>query len=121
MKHLFTLLFVFGAGLTLSAQTVVKKTINVNDLSFKMVQVQGGRFNMGGTAEQDPILVEDDEWPIHVVTLSDYYIGETEVTQALWQEIMGENRPRRLPRPHHLPKRKENSAITQPKVILSPA
>ena len=91
MKHLFTLLFVFWAGLTLSAQTVVKKTINVNDLSFKMVQVQGGRFNMGGTAEQDPIHVEDDEWPIHVVTLSDYYIGETEVTQALWQEIMGDN------------------------------
>lgn len=91
MKHLFTLLFVFWAGLTLSAQTIVKKTINVNGLSFKMVQVQGGRFNMGGTAEQDPILVEDDEWPIHVVTLSDYYIGETEVTQALWQEIMGDN------------------------------
>lgn len=25
------------------------------------------------------------------MTLSDYYIGETEVTQALWQAVMGTN------------------------------
>ena len=28
---------------------------------------------------------------MHQVTLSDYYIGETEVTQALWQAVMGSN------------------------------
>ena len=29
--------------------------------------------------------------PIHQVTLSDYHIGETEVTQALWERVMGSN------------------------------
>jgi formylglycine-generating enzyme required for sulfatase activity len=31
------------------------------------------------------------EKPVHMVTLSDYYIGQTEVTQALWQAVMGSN------------------------------
>ena len=29
--------------------------------------------------------------PVHSVTLSDYYIGETEVTQELWEAVMGSN------------------------------
>ena len=33
----------------------------------------------------------DDEIPVHQVTLSSYYIGETEVTQALWKAVMGNN------------------------------
>lgn len=33
----------------------------------------------------------DDEKPVHSVTLSDFYIGETEVTQSLWQAVMGGN------------------------------
>lgn len=34
----------------------------------------------------------DDEFPVHKVTLTkDYYMGETQVTQALWQAVMGEN------------------------------
>ena len=33
----------------------------------------------------------DEEKPAHEVTLSDYSIGETEVTQALWQAVMGWN------------------------------
>ncbi|MFM7153873.1 MAG: formylglycine-generating enzyme family protein, partial [Bacteroidota bacterium] len=28
---------------------------------------------------------------VHPVTLSDYYIGETEVTQAQWKAVMGDN------------------------------
>ena len=34
---------------------------------------------------------EDDEKPAHSVTLSSYYIGKTEVTQELWQAVMGNN------------------------------
>lgn len=34
---------------------------------------------------------DNDEKPVHQVTLSDYYIGETQVTQALWQAVMGNN------------------------------
>ncbi len=33
----------------------------------------------------------NDEKPVHSVTLSDYMIGETEVTQALWRAVMGSN------------------------------
>jgi formylglycine-generating enzyme required for sulfatase activity len=33
----------------------------------------------------------DAEKPAHQVTLRDYYIGQTEVTQAQWQAVMGDN------------------------------
>lgn len=57
--------------------------------SYKMVYVSGGSFNMGATSEQtEPY---DNEKPVHSVTLSSYMIGETEVTQALWQAVMGNN------------------------------
>ncbi len=51
----------------------------------KMILVKGGTFQMGATDGQD------DEKPVHTVTLSDYYIGETEVTQGLWEAVMGDN------------------------------
>ena len=55
-----------------------------------MVKVKGGTFTMGATSEQGSY-ADDDEKPAHSVTLKDYYIGETEVTQALWQVVMGSN------------------------------
>ena len=55
-----------------------------------MVYVEGGTFTMGATSEQGSD-AESDESPTHRVTLSSYYIGETEVTQALWQAVMGNN------------------------------
>ena len=67
------------------------KTFTVGGVSFKMVAVAGGTFTMGATAEQgtnDPYF---DEYPTHQVTLSSYAIGETEVTQELWQAVMGSN------------------------------
>ncbi len=61
------------------------KVYTVNGVSFKMIAVKGGTFQMGS----------DDwyEWekPVHQVTLSDYFIGETEVTQELWTAVMGSN------------------------------
>ena len=61
----------------------------MNSVSFTMVKVEGGTFQMGGTPEQ--IGADDDEKPVHSVTLSDYYIGETEVTQELWAAVMETN------------------------------
>lgn len=49
-----------------------------------MVLVQGGTFDMGSNDGYD------DEQPVHRVTLSDFYIGETEVTQAQWRAVMGD-------------------------------
>ena len=45
---------------------------------------------MGATSEQGSD-ADSDEYPVHSVTLSDYYIGETEVTQELWKAVMGSN------------------------------
>lgn len=63
-------------------------TINAAGVTFKMIRVEGGTFFMGATAEQMDEAY-DDEKPAHSVTLSSYYIGETEVTQQLWQVVTG--------------------------------
>ena len=64
------------------------RTITVGGVTFKMVYVEGGTFTMGATSEQGDE-AHSDEKPTHSVSLSSYYIGETEVTQALWHAVMG--------------------------------
>ena len=66
------------------------QTFTVDGVSFKMVKVEGGTFTMGATAEQGSD-AGDREKPAHQVTLSSYSIGQTEVTQELWQAVMGSN------------------------------
>ena len=51
----------------------------------EMVFVQGGTFLMGCTAEQGGDCLQGN----HSVTLSDFYIGKYEVTQAEWEAVMG--------------------------------
>lgn len=64
--------------------------ITVNGVSFCMIGVQGGTFMMGSTSKHSDV-GDDDAKLVHQVTLSDYYIGETAVTQELWQAVMGYN------------------------------
>lgn len=64
--------------------------VEVNGVKFNMISVDGGTFTMGATSEQGSDY-DSDEQPTHQVTLSDYYIGETEVTQELWEAVMGNN------------------------------
>ena len=61
-----------------------------NGISIEMVKVEAGTFMMGATSEmQDPYRWEK---PVHQVTLTnDYYMGKYEVTQALWEAVMGSN------------------------------
>lgn len=66
------------------------ETYIVNGVEFNMVKVAGGTFQMGATSEQGSDYYSNER-PVHQVTLSDYYIGETEVTQELWQAVMGTN------------------------------
>ncbi len=54
------------------------KVISVKGITFTMIGVQGGRFNLG-------------ESTYHRIAVSSFYIGETEVSQKLWQSIMGYN------------------------------
>ena len=64
--------------------------LTVGGVNYKFVRVEAGTFYMGATSEQqDP---GDCEKPVHKVTLTrNYYIGKTEVTQALWKAVMGSN------------------------------
>ena len=75
-----------GSSLSGNALTIPVK----NGISIEMVKVEAGSFNMGATPEmQAPYEVEK---PVHRVTLTNnYYIGKYEVTQALWQAVMGSN------------------------------
>lgn len=64
---------------------IQKETFTVKGISFVMVKVEGGTFQMGSNNG------ESNEQPVHQVKLSkDYYIGETEVTQVLWYKVMGQ-------------------------------
>ena len=63
---------------------------SIGNVRFEMVRVEGGTFTMGATAEQGSDAYSDEK-PTHQVTLSSYSIGKTEVTQALWQAVMGSN------------------------------
>ena len=61
-----------------------------SNVYVELVKVEAGSFNMGATSEMENPY--EDEKPIHRVTLTNnYYIGKYEVTQALWQAVMGSN------------------------------
>lgn len=62
------------------------QTITVKNTSFTMKYVKGGTYMMGYTSEQ--VHGVANEKPAHKVTVSDFYIGETEVTQELWLAVM---------------------------------
>ena len=63
-------------------------SFTVGGVSFEMVFVEGGTFDMGSTTEQGSDAY-DDEYPVHSVTLDGYYIGKFEVTLELWEAVMG--------------------------------
>ena len=62
----------------------------VNGVKFKMVNVEGGTFMMGNPDYQSSSDYHY-EGPVHQVTVSSFAIGQTEVTQELWQAVMGWN------------------------------
>jgi formylglycine-generating enzyme required for sulfatase activity len=72
-----------GRFYTAAAEAIKALTQPGDDL----VLIRGGNFQMGCTSEQQDC--SSDEKPVHSVTISDFYIGKYEVTQKLWQEIMG--------------------------------
>lgn len=77
-----------GENPTPSTALVINTGIPVIDaLANDMVKVQGGTFIMGATSGDAD--ARGNEKPQHNVTLSDYYICKYEVTQELWQAVMG--------------------------------
>lgn len=63
---------------------ILQKLIN------NMIQVEGGTLMVGATSEQGNDAFEDEK-PIHLVTISSFYIGKYEVTQEEWSAVMGSN------------------------------
>lgn len=65
-----------------------KKTNTANGVSYKRAYCPGGTFIMG----------EDVESTTKTVTLTkDFWMSETEVTQGLWEAVMGDTWPHRDP------------------------
>ena len=64
--------------------------LRVKGVEYPMVYVSGGSFDMGATSEQGSDAY-DGEKPVHRVTLSSYRMGKYEVTQELWEAVMGSN------------------------------
>ena len=77
-------------NIILSDNGSVTKSYTAGGVTFEMVSVDGGTFTMGATSEQGSDY-KSDELPTHQVTLSSFSIGKTEVTQALWKAVMGNN------------------------------
>lgn len=65
-------------------------TFTVGLATFNMIRIGGGTFIMGGTSEQGSDAMSD-EMPTHSVTINSFCIGETEVTQMLWEIVMKSN------------------------------
>ena len=63
---------------------------DIDGVTFKMLRVEGGTFDMKETVSSGFLGLSTKEI-IQKTTLSDYYIGKTEVTQALWKAVMGNN------------------------------
>ena len=66
------------------------KTYKVNNVSFTMVYVEGGETVIGCTSEQQSFWSEMANKAVQV-SLDSYWIGQTEVTQELWEAVMGDN------------------------------
>lgn len=72
------------------------KVFNVDNVSFTMIYVRGGDCVLGETTDQGGIghksgnYFEQTPTPV-LCNLSSFYIGQTCVTQELWEAVMGEN------------------------------
>lgn len=93
MKKLLSFLAVLGVLLMGCSEPNQPKypevEYQVNGVDFKMILVEGGTFDMGATDEMENPW--NDELPVHTVTVSDFYLCDVEVTQALWEALMDTN------------------------------
>jgi len=67
----------------------------VRDMISNMVKVETGTFYMGAQKDSVEYYCYDEEatsleGPVHEVTVSEFYINRYEVTQLIWEAIMGE-------------------------------
>ena len=94
MKKLLITLLVAAVLPAIHTERISAQTVRTAALADKTYTVKGVSFTMKGiTAVTDAVLgdnnMEDNQE--HSVSLSAYYIGETEITQELWKAVMGNN------------------------------
>ena len=83
--------------------------ITIHDVCFTMKKVEGGSFWMGAQnsnpngVNYDKYAGRTDGWnegrdesPVLRVVVDDFYMGETEVSQKLWEAVMGNNPSRHI-------------------------
>lgn len=94
-KTLVTVLVCVGVFLLLGSGFVwwylTKDKVRTVDFTgglYPMIEVEGGSFVMGNDRLNQKGY---DDCPPHEVFVSDFYIGQFEVSQGFWREIMGEN------------------------------
>ncbi len=81
-------LFVVLPGVTMAQEgpkaSYANGVLTVNGVRYELVSIPAGEFMMGSNKSAD-------EKPVHRVQLGAFRLGKTEVTQGLWQALMGEN------------------------------
>ncbi len=80
-------MFVFLASANAQPENI---KFEVGGQTFEMAYIGPGSFLMGATSEQGNSLWLNER-PAHKVTLSPYYIAKFEVTQDLYEVVMGNN------------------------------
>ncbi len=83
IKHIVVTLAVF----TLITPLIANAQNNLPEI--EMIFVQGGTFQMGSDENDESAM--HIEKPKHKVSVSDFHIGKYEVSQRLWEEVMGTN------------------------------
>ena len=70
-------------------ETPAPQRIDDTDRDLDLVWIEGGTYTMGCTSEQQDC--GKDEQPTHTVQVSDFFLGQFEVTQKRWKAVMGSN------------------------------
>ena len=68
-----------------------RRQVRLNQLPdrLRMVSIPGGSFKMGCTGKQHGC--DDGDRPVHPVQVRAFEMGQYEVTQEVWADVMGEN------------------------------
>ena len=64
-----------------------KIIFNINGVEFTIIQIEGGFFMMGDLFDEGM----SDEKPVHEEYVESFGLGNTPVTQELWEAVMGNN------------------------------
>ncbi len=84
---LFLAALCLASGMLLPAQGHAGQATITNEFSMTFIRIAPGTFTMGSPASEK---YRDKDEIQHQVTISrEFYLQETEVTQAQWQKIMG--------------------------------